>query len=86
MNETEVSVLTPGGIFFQGNMKSIYIKGSEGYMGIYYDHTPLVTTIEPGRLSLNPAEGKSRQALVSKGLLQVKPDKVTVLVNSAEWV
>jgi len=86
MNETEVLVITPAGVFFHGSVRSVTIRGAEGYLGIYYDHAPLVTPVVPGRLSLKPADGEIREASVSDGLLEVMPDRVKILVDYASWI
>lgn len=85
MKRIGLRVVTPEKIFFEGEVNSISLRGWEGYLGVYYDHTPLVTPLLPGILRINVKENESRVAAISQGFLEVRPDKVTVIVYSAEW-
>ncbi len=78
-------VTTPLGVFFHGKVKTVIVRGTEGYLGIHYDHTPLVTAVLPGKLKFSTADGKAMEASVSDGILEIKPRKVTILVHEAKW-
>ena len=58
--------------------------GVGGELGILPKHTPLLTQIKPGKIKIIQANGDEEFLYVSGGVLEVQPDKVTVLADSAE--
>ncbi len=63
----------------------VVIPGSEGQMGVLPNHTPLLTTLNYGELRI--VEGHDEVSfVVYGGLVDVRPDKVTVLADDAESV
>lgn len=56
----------------------------DGEIGILAGHTPLITLLRPGTLRLKNAEGSEEIIYVSGGVLEVQPNIVTVLADSAE--
>lgn len=85
MRLMKLQVLTPEKVFFEGEVASVTARGWEGYLGIYHDHTPLVTPLAPGVLTIRTGDGEIRVASAAQGLMEVKPDSVTILVDAAEW-
>lgn len=68
---------------YKGLVRSMRISGSEGELGIRHGHTPLITTIKTGMVSLVTAEGKEDQIYLAGGILEVQPELVTVLADTA---
>ncbi len=63
----------------------VIIPGSEGEMGVLPNHTPLLTTLAFGELRI--VEGEDVVSfVVYGGVVEVRPDKVTVLADDAESV
>jgi F-type H+-transporting ATPase subunit epsilon len=63
----------------------VIIPGSEGEMGVLPNHTPLLTTLAIGELRI--VEGEDVVSfVVYGGVVEVRPDKVTVLADDAESV
>ena len=63
----------------------VIIPGSEGEMGVLPNHTPLLTTLALGELRI--VEGEDVVSfVVYGGVVEVRPDKVTVLADDAESV
>lgn len=52
-------------------------------MGIRYGHTPLLTTIKTGMVSLIDSQDKEDQIYLAGGVLEVQPDSVTILADTA---
>jgi F-type H+-transporting ATPase subunit epsilon len=69
-------------IFF-GVVQRIQISGSEGELGIYPRHSPLLTFIKPGYLYFLNTAGKEEYIYVSGGILEVQPSVITVLADVA---
>lgn len=68
---------------FTGQVESIRATGIEGELGILAGHTPLLTAIKPGIVTLTLKDGKKEIVYVSGGFLEVQPHIVTVLADTA---
>ncbi|CAL4317622.1 ATP synthase F1 subunit epsilon [Buchnera aphidicola] len=69
---------------FSGLVKKIQITGSEGELGIYPGHTPLLTFIkQSGYICFLNNLGKKEYVYISGGILEVQPFEVTVLADIA---
>ncbi len=62
----------------------VVAPGEGGELGIMPGHSPLLTRIKPGVLRINLPEGEEEVMYVSGGVLEVQPDKITVLADVAE--
>lgn len=78
-----LDVISGVGSLYSGSVKSVRVTGSEGEMGIRYGHTPLLTTIKTGMVSLIDSQDKEDQIYLAGGLLEVQPDSVTILADTA---
>ncbi len=68
---------------FSGHAESIQVTGSEGELGIYYGHTPLLTAVTPGMIRITVKEGEDEVIYLSGGMLEVQPTVVTLLADTA---
>lgn len=68
---------------YAGRVKSVRVTGSEGELGIRYGHTPLLTTVKTGMVQLVDAEDHEDQIYLAGGVLEVQPDTVTILADTA---
>ncbi|XKM13551.1 F0F1 ATP synthase subunit epsilon [Orbaceae bacterium ac157xtp] len=68
---------------FSGNVQRIRVTGSEGELGIYPGHTPLLTTIKPGMVGIVKSDGEEEFIYLSGGILEVQPTVVTILADTA---
>lgn len=78
-----MDVISGVGSLYSGSVKSVRVTGSEGEMGIRYGHTPLLTTIKTGMVSLIDSQDKEDQIYLAGGVLEVQPDSVTILADTA---
>ena len=78
-----LDVICGVGSLYSGSVKSVRVTGSEGEMGIRYGHTPLLTTIRSGMVSLIDSQDKEDQIYLAGGVLEVQPDSVTILADTA---
>lgn len=83
-NTIHVSVVSAEEEIFDGDAEFVALPGETGELGIYPLHTPLITRIKPGAVRIRVA-GKDEEELVfvAGGLLEVQPDEVTVLAETA---
>ena len=68
---------------FSGDVQRIRITGSEGELGIYPRHTPLLTMIKPRMVGIVKEDGTEEYIYLSGGILEVQPHVVTVLADTA---
>lgn len=67
---------------FSGLVESLRATGSEGELGIMPNHTPLLTRLLPGTMSLTLQGGEEDILYISGGFLEVQPTVVTVLADT----
>ncbi|MBC3862058.1 F0F1 ATP synthase subunit epsilon [Undibacterium jejuense] len=79
-----VDVVSAEELIFSGEAEFVALPGEAGELGIYPKHTPLITRIKPGAVRIKVA-GQSEDVFVfvAGGLLEVQPDGVTVLADTA---
>jgi len=84
MSTIQVDVVSAEELIFEGQAEFVALPGENGELGIYPRHTPLITRIRPGSVRVRVA-GQSQEELVfvNGGILEVQPDRVTVLADAA---
>jgi len=84
VNTIHVSVVSAEEEIFDGEAEFVALPGESGELGIYPLHTPLITRIKPGAVRIRVAgQGDEELVFVAGGLLEVQPDEVTVLAETA---
>jgi F-type H+-transporting ATPase subunit epsilon len=68
---------------FSGNVKNIIASAIMGEVGIYPKHTPMITPLKPGEVKIIPEENEEKLFFISGGVIEVQPDIVTVLADTA---
>ncbi len=79
-----VEVVSSEKSLYAGEAAMIVAPGAAGELGILPRHAPLLTRIKPGVLKINLPDGGEELLYVSGGVLEVQPEKVTVLADIAE--
>jgi F-type H+-transporting ATPase subunit epsilon len=69
---------------FHGNVSMVIATGEMGELGIAPRHAPLITRLKPGQVRLKLENGDEQFFYVSGGILEVQPQVVTVLADTAE--
>ncbi|OJV62382.1 MAG: hypothetical protein BGO41_06180 [Clostridiales bacterium 38-18] len=82
----KLDVVTPDRIFLEGETDMVILRTTEGDIGILYDHEPLVAPLKVGSMRVRQDDQTFKWAACSAGFLTVNEEKVTVVVDSAEWV
>lgn len=68
---------------YSGKVSAFFATGMLGELGIYPGHTPLLTTLKPGQLRFVHENASEELLYVSGGVLEVQPEVVTVLADTA---
>jgi len=83
MNTLHVDVVSAEESIFSGQARFVALPGEAGELGILPKHTPLITRIKPGSVRIEMADGSEEFVFVAGGILEVQPDRVTVLSDTA---
>lgn len=79
-----VDVVSAEQLLFSGAAEFVIAPGERGELGIYPRHAPLVTRLKPGSVRVKlPDQAEEELIWVNGGLLEIQPDVVTVLSDSA---
>lgn len=78
----QLDVVSAETSIFSGEVDTIQVTGSEGELGIYPGHTPLLTTLLPGMVRL-VKNGDEENIYINGGVLEIQPGNVTVLADTA---
>ena len=68
---------------FHGEVQMVVATGEMGELGIAPRHAPLITRLKPGQVRVTLANGEEQLFYVSGGILEVQPQVVTVLADTA---
>jgi F-type H+-transporting ATPase subunit epsilon len=84
MATLHVDVVSAEEQIFSGEAKFVALPGENGELGILPRHTPLITRIRPGAVRIERADnGEEEFVFVAGGILEVQPERVTVLADTA---
>lgn len=83
MNTIHVDVVSVEESVYSGDARFVALPGEVGELGIYPRHTPLITRIKPGSVRIERPDGGEEFIFVAGGILEVQPDRVTVLSDTA---
>ena len=83
MSTILVDVVSAEESIFSGEAKFVALPGEAGELGIFPRHTPLITRIRPGAVRIERPDGSEEFVFVAGGVLEVQPDRVTVLSDTA---
>ena len=78
-----VDVVSAEEMIFSGLAQFVVLPGEAGELGIMPGHMPLMTRIKPGAVRVQTQDGKEELIFVAGGLLEVQPNLVTVLADTA---
>jgi F-type H+-transporting ATPase subunit epsilon len=82
-NTIHVDIVSAEGQMFSGEASMVFVPGTLGELGIAPRHAPLLTTLKPGEVRVQ-VEGQEEQVFyVGGGALEVQPNAVTVLADTA---
>ncbi len=80
----EVEIITPDRVFYKGVADMLEFNTTDGEIGVYKDHIPLTTVLEPGVVVVHK-DGEQKVAAVHAGFAEILGEKVTLLAELAEW-
>ena len=79
----QLSIVTPAREVVREKARSVTVPGKGGYLGILPGHAPLLSELHAGELGYE-REGSTEYLAVSRGFVEVLPERVIVLAEAAE--
>ena len=79
----QLDIVTPEKLAYSDEVDAVVLPGSEGELGVLPHHAPLISTLGAGELRLRKGGVEESFAIVG-GFLQVLPDKVVVMAETAD--
>lgn len=80
----KLSIITPDTSFYEGEAEFLEFTSTEGQMGVYAQHIPLTTILEPCVMTIHN-DGEKKKAAILGGFIEILKEKVTVLAENAQW-
>jgi F-type H+-transporting ATPase subunit epsilon len=82
MATLRLEIVTPEMTAYSEDVEMVTIPGSEGELGVYPKHVPLITMLKPGELRVLK-DGRETALAVGEGFVEIKGDSVSVLTDMA---
>jgi F-type H+-transporting ATPase subunit epsilon len=83
MNTIRVDIVSAESEIFSGEASMVFAPAVEGEVGIAPRHAPLLTRLHPGEVRVQTPDGQEQQYFISGGLLEIQPQRITVLADTA---
>ena len=83
MATIQVDIVSAEGEIHSSDAAMVFAPASMGEVGIAPRHAPMLTTLRPGEVRVQDAEGKEESFYITGGMLEVQPNRVTVLADTA---
>ena len=83
MSSLKLDIVTAERVVYSEDVDAVIAPGAEGQLGILPHHAPLMTILAAGELLVRKG-GEEDTLAISGGFLEVRPDRVIVLADSAE--
>ena len=85
MNTYQLTIATPDGNQFQGEVVGLFVRGAEGDLAVFAGHVPFITSVQAGNCRLHLPDDDEKSATLDGGLLTVSNKTVTLLSGSFRW-
>ena len=84
-NLFDLKIITPDRVFYSGKASCLELNTVEGGIGIYKNHIPMTTVLEPGIATITEEGGNKKEAALHTGFMEILGDRITILAEIAEW-
>lgn len=83
MPTIELDIVSAEASIFNGRVTFVSVTGAIGEIGIHPGHSPLLTSLKPGQIRAILPDGKEEVFYMSGGMLEVQPNMVSILADTA---
>lgn len=80
----ELKIISPEEMFFEGKADFLEFTSTEGQMGVYKNHIPLTTILEPCVVKIHKGDELQKAAVIG-GFVEIQKEKITILAEDANW-
>ena len=84
-NLFDLKIITPDRVLYSGKASFLELITVEGGIGIYKNHIPMTTVLEPGIATITEEGGNKKEAALHTGFMEILGDRITILAEIAEW-
>lgn len=81
MTSYTLTVMSPDGEVFKGDVISVLLRGAEGDLCVLAGHIPLITTVRPGKCVITLPDEEEKEAELTSGILHVTKEGVKLLIG-----
>jgi F-type H+-transporting ATPase subunit epsilon len=82
-NSLQVRLVTPDRILVDQTADAVEVPSESGYFEVLYGHAPLLAVLGAGEVRLHGGEAGEQRFNVARGFVEVLPERVTILAESA---
>ncbi|EPZ45546.1 ATP synthase F1 subunit epsilon [Alicyclobacillus acidoterrestris ATCC 49025] len=79
-----LEIVTPERVILEQDVRMVTLQGGYGELGILPRHMPLATSVKPCLVRIKLEDGREDVIPVSGGFVEILPDKITLLADTAE--
>jgi F-type H+-transporting ATPase subunit epsilon len=83
METLKLSIVTPNGMIFDGDVKSVTLPGKEGEFGVLPHHASLLSALTVGVIEIEKKDSTKEAVAINWGHVNVSEDSVDILVDGA---
>lgn len=77
----DLDIVTPENKVFSGQVQSVTVPGAKGAFQVLYNHAPIISTLEKGKLKFVDESGKEFDYVIEGGVVEVLKNKMIVLAE-----
>jgi F-type H+-transporting ATPase subunit epsilon len=78
----KLEIVTPEEKIYSEDVEMVTLPGSEGELGVYPNHVPVLTALKPGELRI-VKDGRESAMAIGEGFVEIKADGVSILTDMA---
>lgn len=80
----DIKIIEPDGMFYEGKAEFLEFTSVDGELGVYKNHIPLTTILEPCVVKIHVG-GEMKKAAVLGGFIEIQKECATILAEDANW-
>ena len=81
MDKFALKIICPDHIFYEGDATMVEFTTTEGNVGIFAKHIPMVSVVAPGKLTIHCEDGSEKICALHSGFAEVLQDSVAIIAD-----
>jgi len=77
----QLKIISPESIVFDGMVEQVTVPGTQGEFEILTDHAPIISSLEPGRMTYRQAGQQKKELMILGGFAEVHKNMVNICVE-----